>query len=113
MSISAAAILCMSSAIHHEAGGESRAGKIAVASVVLNRKEDPRFPNTVCGVVKQPRQFSWVGKKPMTLKQESLAREILNGEVERTVPTALFFTNVRIWFKRKVVATIGRHRFYR
>lgn len=113
MSITAAAALCMSSVIHHEARGEPYAGKVAVASVVLNRKDDPRFPNTICGVVKQPRQFSWVNKKPMTLKQETLARDIISGEVERNLPRkAVFFTNVRIWFKRTVVAVIGRHRFY-
>ena len=105
-------MLCLSSTIHHEAGGEPYAGKVAVASVVLNRVDNPRFPNTVCGVVKQPRQFSWVGKKPMTLKQEKLAQQILEGQVKRTLPTALFFTNVKIWFKRSVVAVIGNHRFY-
>lgn len=112
MSITAAAVLCMSSVIHHEARGEPYAGKVAVASVVLNRKDSPRFPNTVCGVVKQPRQFSWYGKKPMTLKQEKLARQILEGDVERTHPKAFFFTHVGTWLKRKVLTVIGRHRFY-
>lgn len=113
MSISAAAILCLSSVIHHEARGEPFDGKVAVASVVLNRVDDPRFPDTVCEVVKQPKQFSWVGKKPMTLKQEKLAKEMLQGKRKRIFPKALFFTNVRIWFKRKVIGVIGRHRFYR
>lgn len=111
--LASASTLCLSSVIHHEAGGEGYEGKVAVASVVMNRVESPRFPNNVCAVVKQPKQFSWVGKKPMTMKQETLARKILNGEIKRVLPTALFFTNVRVWFKRAVVATIGRHRFYR
>ena len=113
MSITAAAALCLSSVIHHEARGEPREGQIAVASVVLNRVEDPRFPNTVCGVVKQPKQFSWYGKKPMTNKKEKLAKDILKGNVKRNVPRALFFTHVSMWFKRQVVTVIGRHRFYR
>lgn len=113
MSLSAAAVLCLSSVIHHEARGEPHKGKVAVASVVLNRKDSPRFPNTVCGVVKQRGQFAWYPKKPMTMRQESLARKILKGEVKRILPSALFFTNVSIWFKRKVVTVIGRHRFYR
>ena len=113
MSISAAAILCLSSVIHHEARGEPLEGQIAVASVVLNRVEDPRFPNTVCGVVKEPKQFSWYGKKPLTNKKEKLAKNILTGEVKRNVPNALFFAHVSVWFKRKIIKVIGEHRFYR
>lgn len=33
-------------------------GYLAIASVILNRVESPRFPNTIWGVVSQPHQFS-------------------------------------------------------
>jgi N-acetylmuramoyl-L-alanine amidase len=83
-----------------------------VASVVLNRVEDERFPNTVCEVVKQPKQFSWYGKKPLTHGNEhKLAERLLKKEVKRNT-TALFFTNVRVWLRRRVTEIIGNHRFY-
>lgn len=44
---------CLAQNIFYEAGGESKQGQIAVASVTLNRANDPRFPNTVCEVVQQ------------------------------------------------------------
>jgi len=44
---------CLAKNIYYEAGGESTRGQIAVASVTLNRVNDPRFPDTVCDVVKQ------------------------------------------------------------
>ena len=112
LSITAASILCLSSVIHHEAQGESFEGQVAVASVVLNRVESHRFPNTVCEVLKQPKQFSWYSKKPLTNKKAKLAEQILKGEVERTVPKAYFFTTLKVRLKRTVLRIIGRHRFY-
>jgi spore germination cell wall hydrolase CwlJ-like protein len=46
-------LLCLARNIFYESGGEPEAGKIAVGVVTLNRVEDPRFPKTVCEVVKQ------------------------------------------------------------
>ena len=51
--------LCMVEAIHFEAKGESIYGKKAVAHVILNRVDSSRFPSSVCGVVKQNKQFSY------------------------------------------------------
>lgn len=44
---------CLREAIYHEAGATSVEGGKAVANVIINRAKDPRFPNTVCGVVAQ------------------------------------------------------------
>ena len=64
-------IQCLAENIYFEARSESTVGKIAVALVTLNRVKHPKFPNTVCGVVKQTKyypngkidlhscQFSW------------------------------------------------------
>jgi N-acetylmuramoyl-L-alanine amidase len=79
---------------------------------VLNRVNSGKYPNTVCGVVKQRGQFSWVGKKPMTLAKEKLAREVLEGKHKNNVKGALFFTNLSVRFKKKVLYLIGNHRFY-
>lgn len=62
---------CLSLNIYHEARGESEEAQLAVAHVTLNRVASPRFPDSVCDVVKQARrdnsgqlirhrcQFSW------------------------------------------------------
>lgn len=60
---------CLAKNIFYEARSESIQGQFAVASVTLNRANDPRFPGTVCEVVKQSTfsrisnsivcQFSW------------------------------------------------------
>ena len=62
---------CLAQNIYYEARGSSRADRIAVADVVLNRVQDTRYPDTVCGVVQQGKknadgsmrrnmcQFSW------------------------------------------------------
>jgi N-acetylmuramoyl-L-alanine amidase len=50
---------CLALNIYHEARGEPAEGQIAVAHVTLNRVESRRFPNNICDVVWQSRQFSW------------------------------------------------------
>lgn len=44
--------------VYHEARGESFEGQRAVAEVVLNRVLNPKFPDTVTGVLFQSGQFS-------------------------------------------------------
>lgn len=50
---------CLAMNIYHEARGESERGQVAVALVTRNRVQDPRFPDTYCGVVQQGRITSW------------------------------------------------------
>lgn len=50
---------CLVCNCYHETRGEPMEGKIAVAKTVLSRKESEEFPDSVCGVVYQPAQFSW------------------------------------------------------
>ena len=51
---------CLASAVYFEARGEPLEGQLAVAEVVLNRAASGRYPDTICEVVTQPWQFSFV-----------------------------------------------------
>ena len=51
---------CLASAVYFEARGEPVEGQLAVAEVVLNRAASSRYPDTICEVVEQPMQFSFV-----------------------------------------------------
>lgn len=44
---------CLAQAIYFEARSEPVEGQLAVAQVVLNRVENRRYPNSICGVVFQ------------------------------------------------------------
>ncbi|MFD0859636.1 cell wall hydrolase [Roseovarius aquimarinus] len=44
---------CLSEALYFEARGETVKGQFAVAEVILNRVDSPRYPNTICGVIHQ------------------------------------------------------------
>src|SRR5210317_144981 len=50
---------CLQQNIYFEARNQSINGQIAVAWVTLHRVDDPRYPNTICEVVWQRKQFSW------------------------------------------------------
>ena len=52
-------VTCLAMAIYFESRGESASGQVAVAETVLNRVESTKYPNTVCEVVKQNKQFSF------------------------------------------------------
>ena len=51
---------CVATAVYFEARGEQIEGQLAVAEVVLNRVASKRYPDTICEVVEQPWQFSFV-----------------------------------------------------
>jgi N-acetylmuramoyl-L-alanine amidase len=53
------AMMCVAMAVYFEARGEPTAGQIAVAQVIRNRIEDPRYPDNACDVVKQG--YYWNG----------------------------------------------------
>ena len=104
-------IECLAQNIYHEARSESTAGRMAVALVTLNRVKDERFPNTICGVVKQTKyypsgridlhscQFSWYcDGKPDTIKDEKCYKDILLiAEVMYTYETE-DFTEGSLWY---------------
>jgi N-acetylmuramoyl-L-alanine amidase len=104
--------------VHGEARGEPYKGKVAVAAVVLNRVSSAGFPNTVSGVVYQPRAFSIVDDGQINLAPDSeslrAARDALNGYD----PTSgcLFYYNpaktTSQWmFNKPVYLRIGKHVF--
>lgn len=115
---------CLASAIYFEAKGEPLAGQLGVAQVILNRTRSGRFPRSVCGVVTQRGQFSFVrgGQMPTPGARNAayrvataIAQIALDEAWESPVPQALFFHAVHVspnWGKQRV-ASIGRHVFYR
>lgn len=50
---------CMLENVYMESRGEDLDGKLMVASVVINRVHNSRYPNSICNVIHQPHQFSW------------------------------------------------------
>ena len=50
---------CMALNIYHEGRGESVKGQAAIASVTMNRVDSKHYPDSVCEVVWQRKQFSW------------------------------------------------------
>ena len=62
MAILETALMCMAFNIYHEAKNQSMLGQLAVGQVVMNRVQDDRFPNTVCGVVKQAITYKGTNK---------------------------------------------------
>jgi N-acetylmuramoyl-L-alanine amidase len=119
---------CVALAMYWEARGEGDRGMLAVGSVVLNRVEDDRFPDSVCGVVYQggeapPCQFSWWcdGKSDRPTSDSlwasslSLADELLTARPQDPTHGALFFHNTSMQspWRRERTARIGHHIFYR
>jgi hypothetical protein len=52
--------LCLAKAVYFEARSESLEGQLAVAEVVLNRAASGIYPPSICGVVTQRAQFSFI-----------------------------------------------------
>ena len=54
-----AATHCLAQNIYFEARNISIDSKVAVSWVTFNRVNHEKFPNSICEVVYQPKQFSW------------------------------------------------------
>ncbi len=119
---------CLTEALYFESRGESLAGQVAVAEVILNRVDSALYPRSVCGVVKQRGgggcQFSYVcdGKKRMREKAAAdlsgrIARAMLDGAPRLLTDGATHFHTRQVrpgWSKRFAhTASIGAHLFYR
>lgn len=115
---------CLASAIYFEAKSESFEGQLAVAQVVINRANSGRFASSICGVVLQRSQFSFVrgGAIPSVNNQERAWREAMGiARIAKAklyssrAPGALYFHAARVapnW-KLNRVASIGNHIFYK
>ena len=115
---------CLAGAVYFEAKSESLNGQLAVARVIVARSKSGRFPNSYCGVVFQPSQFSFVqGNQMPTLKAASLqwkkavaiAQIAHAGSWRSPVEGALYFHAARVspGWRLTRIAQIENHVFYR
>ncbi|WP_449540329.1 cell wall hydrolase [Ferdinandcohnia sp. Marseille-Q9671] len=105
--------------VRAEAQTEPFEGKVAVAAVVLNRVESPKFPDSIREVIYQRGQFQPVsnGQINRAADEESIkaVRAAISGQ-RNIVQGALFFYNPTIatsrWLDTRATAVeIGRHVF--
>ncbi|MED3878111.1 cell wall hydrolase [Priestia aryabhattai] len=101
-----------------EAKGEPYAGKVAVATVVLNRVDSSKFPDTVKGVIYQKGQYSPVSNgqinKPADKGSKKAVEEAINFQGQGK--GSLFFFNPDKtgdqWLRQKQeTIKIGQHVF--
>ncbi|WP_432768676.1 MAG: cell wall hydrolase [Sphingopyxis sp.] len=114
---------CLAGAVYFESRGESLTGQLAVAHVVINRAESGRFPTSLCGVVHQRSQFSFVrgGRMPAVREGQQWANAIAIAQIAREgswknhAPGALFFhaRYVSPGWRKTRIAQIDNHIFYR
>lgn len=122
---------CLAEALYFEARGESLQGQFAVAEVIMNRVDSPRFPGSICGVVNQGTgrlhacQFSYtcdgrpehVNEKAAWDRVAKVAKAVMTGAPRVLTKGATFYHTraVRPSWARKFTktASIGAHYFYR
>jgi spore germination cell wall hydrolase CwlJ-like protein len=115
---------CLAGAVYFESKGESLNGQLAVARVVMARAKSGRFPTTLCGVVYQKSQFSFVrggGMPPIATGSNhwrnavAISKIALDGSWKSPVEGALFFhaRHVSPGWRLTRIGSIDNHIFYR
>lgn len=113
---------CLATGVYYEARSEPLSGQLAVADVILNRITSGRFPGSVCSVITQKGQFSFVrgGKLPTPPANAQWRRALAVAQVARKnlwespAEGALFFHARYVGASAaRTVATVGNHVFYR
>lgn len=113
-------ILCLALNAYFEARGSSIEDQMAVSQVVLNRMDDPRWPDKACDVIYQHRQFSWTqdGKsdKPIDLvswrEAQLLAYLVYNDYIINTVDRANHYHATYVepnWTLKESRTRVGGH----
>lgn len=121
ISISDKDVYLIAQVVCSESKSEPYKGKVAVASVILNRLKNPDFPKTVEGVIKQKHAFSCVRNGSInSVPDEDSYRAVMDA-LRGNDPTsrAVFFYNPKIatskWMMdvdKKDVLKIGQHVFF-
>jgi N-acetylmuramoyl-L-alanine amidase len=113
---------CLADNIYHEARGESHIGQIAVAQVTINRARLQK--TSICAIVYQKNQFSWVGKvkepnraSALWKRIENIAHQALEGKQSlQGLKHATHFHTIDVYplwaDTKRFIMEIGRHRFY-
>lgn len=111
-------IQLMANAVHGEARGEPYVGQVAVAAVILNRVNSPSFPNSVAGVIFEPRAFTAVSDGQIWLTPNETSKKAVVDAINGWDPTgnAIYYFNPNtatsgwIW-TRPQIKQIGKHIF--
>lgn len=129
---------CMKANLFFEARGESELGMKAVAAVTYNRAKHKNYPDEVCDVVFQPKQFSWTHqidygtiiavmkgdassfsqRDQRKLKIAEKIAKLSRKELQKALPYATIFYHSKkvkpFWAgSKKRVAVLGNHVFYK
>ncbi len=104
--------------ISAEARGEPYTGQVAVGAVVLNRVKHPSFPDTVSGVIYQPKAFTAVVDGQFEKPVEESAKRAATDAMTGWDPSggAVFYfnpdkTSDEFMHSRPVITVIGDHNF--
>ena len=122
---------CLTEALYFEARGEPAQGQFAVAEVILNRVDSPKFPNSICEVVNQGTgrkhacQFSYtcdgrferIANMAVYEQLVVISRVMIDGGRRQLSGGATYYhaTSVQPFWARRFehTATIGIHKFYK
>jgi N-acetylmuramoyl-L-alanine amidase len=114
-------IYLMAQIVYAESRSEPYDGKVAVASVILNRLKSPAFPKSVEEVIKQKAAFSCLRNGEIDVVPDKISYQAVLDALKGKDPTnnAVFFYNPKIatstWMKqvsKKNVKPIGNHVFF-
>ena len=112
----------MAKLVYAESIGEPYDGKVAVASVVLNRVINPNFPNSIKEVIFQRNAFSCVKNGEIKASPNQTCYNAVYDAIKGYDPTneALFFYNPSTatcaWMhktEKQDLKTIGHHTFFK
>lgn len=106
---------CLAGAVYFEARSEPLQGQLAVADVVINRASSGRYPTTICAVVTQRAQFSFIrnGRFPEADRSsEAWRRAVAIARIARERLANQVAPNV-LWYHADYVAPVWRRNLTR
>ena len=119
------AVTCLAQNLYYEANGEPADGLRAVAATVFNRASAPTraWPNSICAVVYQYRQYSWTLQPQRWMMKPpavfvAMAKEFIaeRKDIQASFPDVTHYHRYDVspkWAPTlNYATTIGQHVFY-
>lgn len=116
---------CMADNIYFESTGEPLVGQALVGISVMERVKDKRWPDTICGVIYQHKQYSWTAEERKAIEDkesykliEYLSQKLLENRDKTPVIKVTNYLRcdwrpkVEWWKSMTFLGQIGDHCFY-
>ena len=106
---------CLAEIVYREANTQTLTEQNHIIQTVKNRVKDPRWPDNICQVMKQPGQFPWYNHRTHQYRYtlDNLKTVITHNHTPTSATYFHSYPNKTYWKHLTYINQVGKHHFYK